>query len=125
MVAVLAAMFVHLPVTNTAFNWSFIRAKIATPPVLSGVRVTPLLTVVSMVVGIVLAVMRLSPSRLLSGTAFAYTWFFRSVPRLVLAVLFGNIGILFDQISFGVPFDRQIAVERRFGRGVAPGGRGV
>jgi polar amino acid transport system permease protein len=30
------------------------------------------------------------------------------VPRLVLAVLFGNLNILWSRIGFGVPFDQQI-----------------
>jgi polar amino acid transport system permease protein len=30
------------------------------------------------------------------------------VPRLVLAILFGNLGILWHRLEFGVPFDRQI-----------------
>ncbi len=111
-VVVLAAMFVNMVVTNRAFNWSFVAANIVTGPILGGVRLTVLLTVVSMVIGlalgVLLAVMRLSASRLVRTVAFGYTWFFRSVPRLVLCVLFGNIGILFARIEFGVPFDRQI-----------------
>jgi polar amino acid transport system permease protein len=30
------------------------------------------------------------------------------MPRLVLAVLFGNLGILWDRFGIGLPFDRQI-----------------
>ena len=30
------------------------------------------------------------------------------MPRLVLAVLFGNLGILWTRIGFGLPFDQQI-----------------
>jgi polar amino acid transport system permease protein len=30
------------------------------------------------------------------------------LPRLVLAILFGNLGILWSRIGFGLPFDRQI-----------------
>ena len=44
--------------------------------------------------GVVVAVMRLSPNPVLLGVAWLYTWFFRAVPRLVLAILFGNLGIL-------------------------------
>ncbi|MEV4350194.1 amino acid ABC transporter permease [Actinoplanes sp. NPDC049596] len=118
--AVLAAMFVHLLATNDNFRWSFIfssyeegkRGVMFTGPVLEGLRGTLLLTVTSMAIGIslgvVLAVMRLSPNRILSSVAFVYTWFFRAVPRLILAILFGNLNILWSRVGFGLPFDKQI-----------------
>jgi polar amino acid transport system permease protein len=118
--AVLTAMFLHLIFTNDQFRWSFIftsyepgkRGVMFTGPVLDGLRGTLLLTVTSMVIGVVLgviiAIMRLSDNWILRGVAFIYTWFFRAVPRLVLAVLFGNLNILWDRIGFGLPFDQQI-----------------
>ncbi|MCX9192473.1 ABC transporter permease [Carbonactinospora thermoautotrophica] len=111
-IAVLTAMFVHMLVTNDAFKWRFMFDNMFTPPVLKGVRTTLLLTVLSMLIGValgvVLAVMRLSPNPILSGTAWVYTWFFRAVPRLVLAILFGNLGILYARLEFGLPFDQQL-----------------
>jgi polar amino acid transport system permease protein len=118
--AVLTAMFVHLLVTNDQFRWKFIfvsyepgkRGVMFTEPVLEGLRGTLLLTVTSMAIGVVLgvivAIMRLSDNRILSAVAFVYTWFFRAVPRLVLCVLFGNLNILWERIGFGLPFDQQI-----------------
>jgi polar amino acid transport system permease protein len=112
--AVLVAMFVHLLVTNKHFEWSFVfsdRCMFA-PPVLEGLRGTILLTISAMAIGvalgIVLAVMRLSANPILSVIAFGYTWFFRAMPRLVLAVLFGNFGILWSRFGIGVPFDHEI-----------------
>ena len=119
-VAVLVAMFLHLLITNDRFRWSFIfssyapgkRGVMFTDPVLVGLRGTLLLTVTSMaigiVLGVVLAIMRRSPNRVLSWVAWVYIWFFRAVPLLVLAVLFGNLNILWDRIGFGLPFDKQI-----------------
>jgi polar amino acid transport system permease protein len=118
--AVLAAMFIHLLVTNDQFRWSFIflhyadgkRGVMFTEPVLQGLRGTLLLTVFAMLIGVVLgvlvAIMRLSDNPILSWVAALYTWFFRAVPRLVLAVLFGNLNILWARVGFGLPFDRQI-----------------
>jgi polar amino acid transport system permease protein len=118
--AVLAAMFVHLVFTNDKFMWSFVFESIApgkrgvmfTGPVLEGLRGTILLTVLAMIIGVVLgvvvAIMRLSTNPILSSVAWLYTWVFRAVPRLVLAILFGNLGILWERIGFGLPFDRQI-----------------
>ena len=119
MIAVLVAMFVNMVLTNDAFQWSFMVDHMFTPPVLEGVRTTILLTVWSMVIGvafgIVLAVMRLSSNPVISSVAWLYTWFFRAVPRLVLAILVGNLGILFDRVEIGLPFDDQIL--RLFGVG--------
>jgi len=119
-IAVLAAMFAHVLVTNHQFDWKFIfvsyapgkRGVLFTEPVLQGLRGTILLTITSMLIGIVLgvfiAIMRLSDNPVLKSVAFVYTWFFRAVPRLVLAVLFGNLNILWNRIGFGLPFDHQI-----------------
>jgi polar amino acid transport system permease protein len=119
-VVVLAAMFLHLLITNDRFRWSFIflhyadgtRGVMFTGPVLVGLRGTLLLTVTSMLIGIVLgvvlAIMRRSPNKVLSWVSWVYIWFFRAVPLLVLAILFGNLNILWTRIGFGLPFDKQI-----------------
>jgi polar amino acid transport system permease protein len=111
-VALLAAMFAHMLVTNKAFQWRFMFDNMFRPPVIEGVRTVLLATILSMVIGVALgtaiAVLRLSPNPVLSGAAWAYTWFFRAVPRIVLLILFGNLGILFARYEFGVPFDHQI-----------------
>jgi polar amino acid transport system permease protein len=111
-VAVLAAMFVHLLVTNDRFEWAFIVDSMFAPPILRGVQTTIVMTLLAMTIGIVLgvvvAVMRLSPNPVLSASAWLFTWFFRAVPRIVLLVLFGNLGILWERLELGLPFDRQI-----------------
>ena len=113
-IVVLVAMFVHMVMTNTAFDWGFVWQAMQQAPVLRGLYVgTLLVTILSMVVGIsggvVLAVMRLSPNPILSGVAWVFTWFFRSIPRLVLLTTMGALGILFQKgLSFGVPFDWKI-----------------
>jgi polar amino acid transport system permease protein len=110
--AVLTAMFIHMLFTNEHFKWSFIVDNAFRPNVIEGVRTTVILTILSMVIGIALgtalAVMRLSDNPILSGVSWLYTWFFRAVPRLVLAILFGNMGILYQHYTLGFPFDQQI-----------------
>jgi len=110
--AIVAAMFVHMLLTNDAFQWGFMLDNMFRPPVIEGVRTSLLLTVLSMVIGValgvVIAMMRLSPNPILSGAAWLYTWFVRAVPRFVLLILFGNLGILYGRYELGVPFDRQL-----------------
>ena len=78
------------------FQWGVVGHYLFAAPVLRGIVVTLELTVIAMVagviIGIVLAVMRLSPNRLLSGTAWVYIWFFRGTPVLVQLV-FWYVGI--------------------------------
>ena len=111
-IAVLTAMFVNMLVTNDAFRWSFMFENMFRPPVLAGVKTVIVITIESMVLGVilgvVLAVMRLSPNPVISGVAWVYNWFFRAVPRLVLAILFGNLLILYKRFEFGLPFDQQL-----------------
>jgi polar amino acid transport system permease protein len=111
-IAILAAMFVHVLVTNPAFQWSFMVDNMFRPPIIRGLRGTIALTVLAMLIGVglgvVLAVMRLSDNPVLRAVSWVYTWFFRALPRLVLAILFGNLGILWSRLELGLPFDRQI-----------------
>lgn len=109
-VAVLLAMFVHMLVTNDAFQWGFMFDNAFRPAVLKGVRVTLLMTVSSMffgvLIGILVAVMVLSDNPLLKAVGWGYTWIFRAIPRMVLLFTVGNLGVLYRTIDVGgVPFD--------------------
>jgi polar amino acid transport system permease protein len=111
--AVLVAMFVHVIVTNRAFQWKFMADNMFGDPVINGMlRGTVVMTLAAMTIGVglgvVIAIMRLSTNPVLRVAAWLYTWFFRAVPRLVLLALFGNVGILWGRIEFGVPFDTQL-----------------
>jgi polar amino acid transport system permease protein len=111
-IAVLAAMFVHMIVTNSAFQWGFMFDNMFTPPVLRGAETTLIMTVLAMLIGVVLgvvfAVMRLSPNPVLSGAAWLYVWFFRAIPRYVLLFFCANLGSLYATYSLGFPFDQQL-----------------
>ena len=111
-IAVLAAMFIHMLVTNPVFQWGFMFDNMFTPAVLRGARTTLIMTVLAMVLGvllgIVLAVMRLSPNPVVSGAAWAYVWFFRAIPRIVLLFFIANLGALYATYDLGFPFDQQL-----------------
>jgi len=107
-VLVLAAMLAHSLVTNPRFEWNVVWSYFLSGRVLAGLRVTILLTVVCMAIGIalgvILAVMRLSDNPLLSGSSWLYIWFFRGTPVLVQLLVWFNLAFLYPKISFGVPF---------------------
>jgi polar amino acid transport system permease protein len=105
----LAAVIIYSMATNSRFEWGVVGDFLFDPRVLRGVRATLELTVISMAIGIVLgvilAVMRLSPNPVVKSASWFYIWFFRGTPVL-LQILFWGIGIsaLYPKISIGIPF---------------------
>ena len=59
---------------------------------------------IAIALGIVLAVMRLSPNPILSGASSLYIWFFRGTPLLVQIIFWFNLASLFPRLSLGIPF---------------------
>lgn len=107
-VAVLVAMFIHFLVTSDALEWPEQRKYITAPAVLKGVWHTIALTVAAMIggvlIGTVLALMRLSANPLLSGASWLYLWFFRGTPLYTQLLIWGAIGTLFPTVGIGIPF---------------------
>jgi polar amino acid transport system permease protein len=111
-IGVLVLMFVHMLVTNPVFQWKFMVDNMFSAPVLRGARTTLVMTVLAMLLGVLLgiivAIMRLSPNPIVSGAAWAYVWFFRAIPRIVLLFFCANLGALYGTYDLGFPFDQQI-----------------
>jgi polar amino acid transport system permease protein len=110
-IAVAAALFVKSLLTNDNWRFDVVRKYLFDSSVLHGLVVTIELTIVSMVAGLILgsiiAGLRLSSSRVLSGLASAYIWFFRGVPVVVLIIFFVYLGQLYPYLSLGIPFGPQ------------------
>src|SRR3954452_24190751 len=111
-IALLVAMFVHMLLTNPVFQWGFMFDNMFSPAVLRGARTTLLMTVLAMVLGVLLGIvgafMRLSPNPIVSVAAWAYVWFFRAIPRIVLLFFCATLGALYATYDLGIPFDRQL-----------------
>ena len=111
-ILIIAASLVRSAILNTGdkkgFQWVWVGHFLFNSSVLHGAVVTVRLTVLAMIIGVVLgvalAVMRLSPNRLVSGASWMYIWFFRGTPLLVQIVFWNNIGALYKTIVLGVPF---------------------
>jgi len=111
-VLVIAASIVRSIITNTGpnkgFEWVWVGHYLFDSRILHGVLVTIYMTFLAMVIGIVLgviaAVMRLSPNPILSGASWLYIWFFRGTPLLVQILFWYNLQALFPTISLGIPF---------------------
>jgi polar amino acid transport system permease protein len=86
-------------------NWHAIPDYFFDHRITTGVGKTLLLTVLSMLIGIVggivLAVMRLSKNPVTSAIAWFYIWFFRGTPVLVQLFLWFNLGLVFEYINLG------------------------
>jgi len=96
------------PGSTWRFSWTIVGQYFTTSEILHGLLTTIELTILAMIVGIVLgmtlAVMRLSPNRVLSMAAWTYTWFFRGTPVLVQLLVWYNIAILYPSLTLGIPF---------------------
>jgi len=107
-VLVLAASIVRSIATNPRFEWHVVGSYLFDERILEGLRITLELTVIAMAIGIVLgmllAVMRLSPNPLVSGSSWLYIWFFRGTPVLVQIIFWYYISALYPKIDLGVPF---------------------
>ncbi|MFF9767400.1 amino acid ABC transporter permease [Streptomyces sp. NPDC053086] len=86
-------------------NWDAVPDYFFDDRIMTGVGKTLLLTVLSMLIGIVggivLAVMRLSKNPVTSSIAWFYIWFFRGTPVLVQLVVWFNLGLVFEFINLG------------------------
>ncbi|MGN7862504.1 amino acid ABC transporter permease [Microbacterium sp. 22303] len=95
-------------VTNSRYEWGTFAEYFFSGPVLIGIGYTLAITAVSAIVGFVLgtiiALGRLSKSPLLSSAAWAYIWFFRSVPLVVQIIVWYNLGYLYPKLGLGTPF---------------------
>ena len=107
-VLVLAAMFAHWLVATEQLHWHVVGSYLFDSAILTGVRRTIILTIIAMgigiALGIVLAVMRLSPNPIVSGAAWVYIWFFRGTPVLVQLLFWYNLPAVMHSVSLGVPF---------------------
>jgi polar amino acid transport system permease protein len=62
---------------------------------------------IGIVLGIILAVMRMSKNPILSGVSAAYIWFFRGTPLLVQLIFWYNLAALLPRLGIGIPFGPQ------------------
>jgi polar amino acid transport system permease protein len=107
-VVVLLAMLVHTLLTNPRFQWPVVWSYFTTGPILRGLVLTLWLTAAVMVcgyvLGVVLAVMRLSRNPVLRAVSFGYVWLVRSVPPLVQLLFWYELASLYPELSLGIPF---------------------
>lgn len=103
-----AASFLHFVITNPKFQWDVVFSWFTAPSIMRALGVTLSLAAVSMVLGtllgVVLAIAKMSKNSVVSWVATTYIWFFRGTPLLVQLIFWYNLAALMPRIGIGVPF---------------------
>lgn len=105
---VFAVVVIRAVASNPAFGWDIAIGYLFHPSIMRGLGTTILLTVVIMfwaiVVGTIIAIMRVSPSIILQTFASAYVWFFRGVPALIQLIFWYNLALVVREFSLTLPW---------------------
>jgi polar amino acid transport system permease protein len=113
LVIVLLGLFVYGAATNTNYHWDTYRAYLFDRRISTAAWNTLQLTFWAMVLGValgvVLAVMRLTPNPVLTWAAWGYLWIFRGTPVYVQLVFWGLFTSLYPHLALGIPFVHQFA----------------
>ncbi|KAB1502550.1 amino acid ABC transporter permease [Corynebacterium sp. 320] len=116
---VLAALFVISSARNEAFHWDTYFQYLFDTRLLVAAWKTILLTIFSMalglIVGAIVAILRMSPNPVLGGVAWVYLWIFRGTPVYVQLMLWGLVGSIYQVLNVGVTeFDLQELLSNTF-----------
>ncbi|MEK1890949.1 MAG: amino acid ABC transporter permease [Phyllobacterium sp.] len=86
-------------------EWSYVSQFLFSPAILAGLYNTLVMTVAAMtlgiVLGVVIAIMRISGNPVLSSIAIGYVWVFRGAPALLQLMLWFNLALIFP--TMGIP----------------------
>lgn len=83
--------------------WNVVGEYLFAPTILSGVLNTIIMTVcakiLSIVLGVVFAIMYMSPNAVLRWSSVGYIWFFRGTPLLLQLLIWFNLALVFPVIA--------------------------
>lgn len=95
----------YILATSQNVRWSEVARYLFAPQMFKGLVVTIVLTVICMaagsLLGLVLALMRMSGNPVLKVMSSVFIWFFRSVPLLVQLIFWFNIALFVPRIGIG------------------------
>lgn len=105
-VVALAVMFVLSAISNENYGWDIYRQYLFDTRIAMAALHTLALTVLSMLIGVILgailAIMRMSPNPVLRGVSWVYLWIFRGTPVYVQLVFWGLMGSLYQSLNLGI-----------------------
>ena len=86
-------------------EWSFVGRFLTVPAILSGIGNTIIMSILAMALGLVLgvaiAIMRMSTNPVLRAVSLGYVWLFRGTPAILQLLLWFNLALVFPTI--GIP----------------------
>lgn len=102
------AVFVLDAAQREDFGWADVGKYVFDKRISQAALVTLQLTVYAMVIaivlGLLLAIMRLSPNPVVKSIAWLYIWIFRGTPVYVQLVFWGIVSLIYPVLTIGVPF---------------------
>lgn len=108
-ILILVGLFLYGAATNDAFRWGtyweyLFNERVLTVGVVNTLQLTVYSMVLALVLGVLLAVMRLSPNPVFKAVSWAYLWIFRGTPVYVQLVFWGLLPTIYQNVQLGVPF---------------------
>ncbi|WP_244546266.1 amino acid ABC transporter permease [Bosea sp. OK403] len=101
----LALAFVVKAFAEGDIAWKVVGQFFTAPAILGGLANTVIMTVCAMALGIALgvifAIMAMSPNAVMRGSAAFYIWFFRGTPLILQLLIWFNLALVFPTI--GIP----------------------
>ncbi len=123
-VALMLGGVLYSLLTNPNLGLEVIFEYLLSEPVIEGVKVTIMLTLVGMsfavILATILAVMTLSDNWVLNGVAKLYIWIFRGTPLLVQLIFWAYMGVLYPHFFIGIPFTDIVFVDARTSDVIGP-----
>jgi polar amino acid transport system permease protein len=104
----LLGLFIYGAATNEAYGWDtyakYLFDQRISEAAFNTLQLTILAMVLALALGVLLAVMRLSPNPVLKAVSWGYLWIFRGTPVYVQLVLWGLVPTIYANIQVGIPF---------------------
>lgn len=108
LLVLMLAVFVIDAAQREEFGWANVGKYIFDKRISQAALVTLQLTIYAMVIaialGLLLAIMRLSPNPVVKSVAWLYIWVFRGTPVYVQLVFWGIVALIYPVLTIGVPF---------------------
>lgn len=102
------ALFIIDAARRPAYDWPSVGKYLFDRRISEAAFITLQMTIYSMVIaialGVILAVMRMTPNPVVKSVAWFYIWVFRGTPVYVQLVFWGLFSTIYQRIDIGIPF---------------------
>jgi polar amino acid transport system permease protein len=106
--AIVVFLILNTLLNNRNIDLGVIGQNLVNPLILEGLVGTVVLALVStvfaIIIGVIVGYARISASPVARTASWIYVWFFRSIPVIVLILIFGNFALFLPTLGIGVPF---------------------